>query len=78
MYDLISHDIIFEDTYTHELWNYWRAGFIGRESVRTLVLQRELMGVASNSWFDTCLLSTLYMFKPSCRPMFKPPSLGPP
>ena len=36
------------------------------------------MGVVSNSWFDYVLLSILYMFKPSFRPMFKPPSLGPP
>ena len=36
------------------------------------------MGVASNSWFDRVVLSTLYMFKPSCRPILKPPSLGPP
>ena len=36
------------------------------------------MGVISNNWFDCALLSILYMFKPSCWPMLKPPSLGPP
>ena len=36
------------------------------------------MGVVSNNWFDRVLCSIPYMFKPSCRPMFKPPSLGPP
>ena len=35
-------------------------------------------GVASNKWFDRVLLSILYMFRTSRRPMFKPPSLGPP
>ena len=45
--------------------------------------QRELrgsqgMGVVSDNWFDCVLLSILYMFKPSCWPTFKPPSLGPP
>ena len=35
-------------------------------------------GVVSNSWFDIVLFSLLYMFKPSRRPTFKPPSLGPP
>ena len=36
------------------------------------------MGVVNNNWFDHIVLSILYMFKPSCRPMCKPPSLGPP
>ena len=36
------------------------------------------MGVASSSWFDRVLLSILHMSEPSCRPMFKPPSSGPP
>ena len=36
------------------------------------------MGVVSSNRFDCILLSILYMFKPSCRPMLKPPSLGPP
>ena len=36
------------------------------------------MGVGSNNWFERALLSTLYMLKPSCWPMFKDPSLGPP
>ena len=36
------------------------------------------MGVGSNNWFDRVLLSVLYMLKPSCPPMFQPPSLGPP
>ena len=36
------------------------------------------MGVVRNSLFGRVLLSILYMFKPSCRPMFRPPSLGPP
>ena len=36
------------------------------------------MGVVSNKWLDRVLLSILCMFKPSRRPMFKPPSLGPP
>ena len=31
------------------------------------------MGVVSNNWFDCGLLSILYIFKPSCRPIFKPP-----
>ena len=35
-------------------------------------------GVVSNSWLDCVLLSILHTFKPSGRPMFKPPSLGPP
>ena len=35
------------------------------------------MGVVSNSRFGRVLLLILYMLKPSCRPMFKPPSLGP-
>ena len=47
------------------------------------IIWRELrgsqgMGVVSNSWFVRVLLSSLHMLKPSCRPMFKPPSLGPP
>ena len=29
----------------------------------------------SNDWSDGVLLPILYMLKPSCRPMFKPPSL---
>ena len=46
-------------------------------------IERELrgsqgMGVVLNNWFDHVFLSILYRFKPSCRPMFKPPSLGPP
>ena len=36
------------------------------------------MGVVSNSCLDRVLLSILYIFKPSCSPMLKPPSLGPP
>ena len=36
------------------------------------------MGVVRNNRFDRVLLSILYMLKPSCSPMFKPPSLGPP
>ena len=36
------------------------------------------MGIVSNNWFDRDLLSVLCMFKPWCRLMFKPPSLGPP
>ena len=36
------------------------------------------MGVVSNHLLDSVLLSILYMFKPPCRPMFKPSSLGPP
>ena len=35
-------------------------------------------GVVSDNWFDRVLLSILYMFKPSHRPMLKPPSLGTP
>ena len=38
----------------------------------------QAMGVVSNSWFDRALLSVLCMFRPSCCPMFKPPSLGAP
>ena len=34
--------------------------------------------VVGNNWFYGVLLSSLYMFKPSCRPMLTPPSLGPP
>ena len=46
-------------------------------------LKRELrgpqgLGVVSNSWFDRVCLSMLYMFEPSCRPMFQLPSLGGP
>ena len=46
-------------------------------------LKRELrgsqgMGVVSYSWFDRVLLPILYMFKPSCWPVLKPPSLRPP
>ena len=33
------------------------------------------MGVVSSSWFDIVLVSIVYMFKPSCGPMLKPPSL---
>ena len=36
------------------------------------------MGVARNNRFDRALRSMLSMLKPSGRPMFKPPSLGPP
>ena len=38
------------------------------------------MGVVSDitAGLIVCLLSILYMCKPSCRPMFEPPSLGPP
>ena len=36
------------------------------------------MGAVSDSWFDGVLLSILYIFKASCWPMFKPPSLDPP
>ena len=36
------------------------------------------MGVVSNNWFDGGFLSNLYMFRPSRRPMFKPPFLGTP
>ena len=35
------------------------------------------MGVIGNNSFD-CLLLSIHMFRPSCRPMFRPPSLGPP
>ena len=47
------------------------------------ILSREVresqgIGVVSNNCVDRVLLSILYMSKPSCRPMFKPPSLGPP
>ena len=34
------------------------------------------MGVASDSYFERVLLSILYMFKPSRRPMREPPPLG--
>ena len=33
------------------------------------------MGVISNNWFDGVVLPILYMLKPSCRPVFNPPSL---
>ena len=36
------------------------------------------MGVVSNYWFDRVSPSIIYMLKPSCWPIFKPPSLGPP
>ena len=39
---------------------------------------RQEMGVVSSNWFDRVLLSVTYTLKPSCPPMFKPPSLGPP
>ena len=44
-------------------------------------VQRELrgsqgMGVASSNWFDRVLHNFFTLFKPSCRPMFKPPFLG--
>ena len=47
-----------------------------------VLLWRELRGsqgtgVVSNNWLDRVLRSVPYMFKPSCRPIFKPPSLGP-
>ena len=35
-------------------------------------------GVVSNGWFDLALLPILYMVEPSCWPMLRPPSLGPP
>ena len=37
----------------------------------------QALGVVSNSCFDRVLLPILYMFRPSRRPMFEPPSLGP-
>ena len=36
------------------------------------------MGVVSNNCFDRDLLSILYIFKPWCWPMFRPPFSGPP
>ena len=36
------------------------------------------MGIVSNNWFDRVLYSAPHMSGPSCWPMFKPPSLGPP
>ena len=57
-----------------------RAGSASR--VREVVLEElrgfQGMGVISDRWFDCVLPSFIYMLKPSCRPMFKPPSLGPP
>ena len=47
-----------------------------------ICFERELwwshgIGVVSNNWFDCVLLSIIYMFKISCGPMFKHPSLDP-
>ena len=38
----------------------------------------EIMGVVRSNWLVCVLASILHRFKPSCRPMFKPPPLGPP
>ena len=35
-------------------------------------LRRKAPCAEFGNWFDCVLLSILYMFKPSCRPMFKP------
>ena len=50
--------------------------------VQQLQVWRELggsqgMGFVGHNQFDRVLLSMLHVFKPSWRPLFKPPSLGP-
>ena len=50
------------------LSSFWGEGLKGSQG----------MGVVSNDWPDRALLSILYMFKPSCWQMFKPPFLGTP
>ena len=50
--------------------------YIGKNPVFVVATKTDLL--PKRNWFDCGLFSILYMFKPSRRPMFKPPSLGPP
>ena len=48
--------------------------YTGRSfNLKSLNTKGKSLWVVSNSWLDRVLLSIVYMFKPSCRPMLEPP-----